>query len=168
MYFEPIVGYGKGSTSLSATTDGSYSTYTSPSVGFKFGYFVDYVYVVTDFRYSIVNLSGLPAGSSQAQTNIGIGLGWDWNIPIRTFLGLDLRVSSNVFGTTLSGGGSRYAIGYYLNMDTLLSLEFIRAALGGDAGSLEIDASYTTTLVTLSFPIEFLYPQTKWKDKVRQ
>lgn len=68
----------------------------------------------------------------------------------------------------MSGGGSRFAIGYYLNIETLLSLEFVKTALGGEFGSLDIDATYSTTLVTFSFPIEFIYPQTKWKDKVRQ
>ena len=171
MYFEPLVGYGLGSSSLSiegaSTTSISSSSYVSPSVGFKFGYFVEYVYAVLDLRYSILNITQTSSGSSPGLTNIGLSVGWDWNLPIRTFIGIDLRASTTIAETNLSGTGTRFGIGYYLNLDTLLSLEFAKSKSTGTSGSTDVEASISYTMITFSFPFEFNYPETSWKDKVR-
>ena len=168
MYFEPVVGYGFGSSKISTTSTSSADAYLSPSVGFKFGYFVKYVYVVTDFRYSILNIKESPSESSPALTNMGLGIGWDWNIPIRTFIGIDFRASTTISDNSLSGSAQRFALGYYLDLDTLLSLEFISSKMSADVSGTDIEFTYSQTMVTFSFPIEFMYPQTSWKDKVRK
>lgn len=167
MYFEPTVGYGKGSAKVSTSSELSADTYVSPSVGFKFGYFVDYVYLVADVRYSIINVMELPTSSSQTHTNIGVGVAWDWNLPIRTYLALDLNTNANIEGSNLRGSGTRFGLGYYLSLNTLLSVEFVSTKFTGETEVVDVEATYSTTMITFSFPIEFIYPQTSWKDKVR-
>ena len=165
MYFEPVVGYGTGSyknSSGGGTTD----SVVSPSVGFKFGYFVRYVYLVADARYTIINAKESVAEGSPALTSYGVGIGWDWNLPIRTFFGLDINSSMTVQDSKISGSGKRFALGYYLSLNALLSLEIVSHKLSDDNSGIDVTA--TQTLITFSFPIEFVYPQTSWKDKVRR
>ncbi len=172
LYFEPIVGYGKGSANTTVlsggTTASSNEVYVSPSLGFKFGYFAEYVYLALDARYSMVNFMGGSSNSSPALTNMGLSLGWDWNLPIRTFFGFDFRADSNIYKARTTGVGQRIGIGYYLNLKTLVSLEFVNFKTSGTAGTADIEVGGSYTLLTFSFPIEFTYPETSWKDKVRQ
>ncbi|MCB0355760.1 MAG: hypothetical protein KDD40_02075 [Bdellovibrionales bacterium] len=166
MYFEPVAGYGKGTSDLNTAKA---NTYISPSVGFKFGYFVRYVYLVGDIRYSVLNITEESSDSSPGVTSYGIGVGWDWNIPIRTFIGFDLKASTSINGNSFSGSGQRIGIGYYLSLNTLLSIEFVSQKMTFEtSSSTEIDFNNSQTLLTFSFPVEFMYPQTSWKDKVRK
>lgn len=66
----------------------------------------------------------------------------------------------------ISGSGKRFALGYYLSLNALLSLEIVSHKLSDDNSGIDVTA--TQTLITFSFPIEFVYPQTSWKDKVRR
>lgn len=172
MYFEPVVGYGLGTaktTVQSTTTSSSNETaYISPSIGFKFGYHVDYVYVILDARYSIINIADASIGASPSMTNLGVAVGWDWNLPIRTFIGFDIKADSLILGERTTGTGQRLGIGYYLNLNTLMSLEFVTFKTTGSAGSVDLEMTSSYSLLTFSFPLDFTYPETSWKDKVRQ
>ncbi len=172
MYFEPIVGYGNGTANITvestSTTTTSSKSFIAPAIGFKFGYFVKYVYLVMDARYSLQSLGEATTGSTAPLTNLGVAIGWDWDIPIRTFFGMDTKADTTINGTSAPGTGSRIGLGYYINLETLVSLEFVTSKSTTTIGTSDVSASYSHTMVTFSFPFEFIYPETSWKDKIRQ
>lgn len=177
MFFEPLVGYGKGTLKYSEVQgstiedEASPPVYLSPIVGARFGYFVDYVYITADVRYGIFNVQDASTNSSPYITTMAISLGWDWNLPIRTYFNFDIRSEFDYGSVNYSGSGQRFGIGYYLNLDTLLSVEFASASASYEYTSNNVtynrDINYNYTMLVLSFPIEFIYPQTSWKNKVR-
>ncbi len=163
MFFEPTVGYGNGSyTAGSGSTSLDYSTFVGPSVGAKFGVFYDYLYLVADIQYSLVNAKTLTVGSSIPIYQAGFGIGIDLNIPIRLFYSMDTNSRVMAAGGSIAASGSRMSIGYYLDFNIIVGLQLSSVSGDGD------DASFNMKMITFSFPLEFIYPQTSWKEKTRK
>ena len=174
LYFEPYIGYGYGTIKENSTTSGSTSnTYDSstiiwPSLSAKFGFFYDYIYLVADGRYSVIHTKEQTTESSIPLVNMGVGIGIDFNIPIRLFYILDTSANITVNDRATKATGSRLSIGYYINLEALISVEMMNATASIENGSTTIESKISGALLTVSFPFEFLYPRTSWKEKARQ
>jgi len=171
LYLEPYIGYGTSRVSVSNQTSQLSilkTAYVGPALGAKFGFFYDYLYLTFDFQTTFYNVSDQNSDSHLGSSNFGFGIGWDWNIPIRTFFTLDTTATLKTSTGSISGTGSRIGLSYYLDINTIISL-IMQSSKGSvtDATNGTTDMSLSTTMITFSFPLEFVYPRVSWKERAR-
>ena len=174
LFFEPYLGFGSGSMETSTTT-GSSTTATKfsgdasigPAVGGKVGFFYDYLYLALDMQYSLFSVEGLSTNSTYSLTRTGLGIGFDINLPLRIYYSLDTSVTLKSPNATIETSGSRFSIGYYLDLNAILSLVFATASGSSTTATGAVDASLNSVMLTFSFPMEYLYPEASWKERTR-
>ncbi len=174
-YFEPNISYSQGSYGIKATStvDDTLST-QGLTLGARFGGVYDYLYLVLDAKATFMNFAkGDSTFFTDDDTSVfisaGAGIGVDWNIPIRTTLTMDLNNSVSPFDVDFSASGYRAIVSYYFNPDFLINFEYqamdqtANSELSGS--TVETEQTLTVISVGISFPFEFTYPQTSWKNK---
>lgn len=181
--FEPSVSLGSGGGSITTTnattstnTNASVQTFTG-AVGFKYGIAREYMHVTgileghfvggTEGNASSTTGSTTTSVASATQSNFlgfgGFGFGYEWNIPLRTYF----IVGAFDFDTDFLSGGVE--LSYYISDSTWLGLRFInqKSQIVQRIGTTDTQAEMSLNRVslTLSFPIEFSYPNHWFRKK---
>jgi hypothetical protein len=161
---EPSLGLGYGSSSASISNLNYNQSATAPSGGLKLGYFTDYVFLGLDTQISYLIMSG----QSQPLYTAGFGLGFTADyVPLRYYAAIDLINVTQYQGSSLSSFGFRAGIGYYVNEDMMVNLEYQIVSFSNQNASYSNTDNFRAFFVMLSFPMMFDYPSTPWRERYR-
>lgn len=138
-----------GSSSIANGTNVE-TTYTMFSGGFRYGISREYIHLtaVIDGYVSHLGTNQNVDTSLKFDANYGLGIGWEWNIPLRTYIILGFPHSA-------------LEMSYFYNETMLIGFRYTRLSMDF-AG---VDLAVNSYGVTLSFPIEFDYPDHWWRKR---
>ena len=130
--------------------------YTTYNLGFRYGItrrYINVTAVVEGYGWSMSTDRNEEEVTDMFIGSVGLGIGYEWNIPIRTYAVIGMPFSSA-------------EISYFFTESFLVGFKATRLS---DVKFDGADLNVTTYGLTISFPIEFEYPenwwrQTDWKD----
>ncbi len=161
-YAEPLLGIGAASVEarqgLLANNSASDDGYL-PYLGVNVGWQVDYVHLITHFKYGQYLGDTFTDGSYR---EFGLGVGWEWNIPLITTILFKFGGSAEVGNAkSTSGGGLEVSLGYFVSEDIKASLVYSSTSFGSDEDNTSVDMDFVG--VSVSFPFELGYPSEWWR-----
>jgi hypothetical protein len=167
--FEPSISLGSGSGSVSRTDSvlagqsGDGQGFVG-SVGFRYGITRRYIHVTGILEGHFVTGgsadTGTPTSTIESDSALvgyaGLGIGYEWNIPLRTYV----MLGAYEFDTDLFALGLE--LSYSISDSMWLGLRYsnLQANVQGSFTNVPDTAriDYNAISVTMSFPIEFNYP----------
>ncbi|OFZ19437.1 MAG: hypothetical protein A2Z20_05165 [Bdellovibrionales bacterium RBG_16_40_8] len=159
-FFEPNIGV----SWAEAKVDDSNKTSNSvgPSGGFLFGSRYDWVYLYLNATASF--FTSTDTSNSFYQYLYGIGFGWDLNIPVRMLFGIERGIVGGSGSDSLKGNGFRGSLSFPLGKSYFLDLQYHYIDYSESIVNEDVKASVAQYLLSLSFPIEFFYPEKSWRQ----
>lgn len=158
---EPSLSLGQASgdsiaNSTNQTLEGSA---TVANFGLRYGVARKYVHLTGIFEGNFIQSDGQ---DMQFVPMAGVGLGWEWNLPLRTY------IIMAAYGLTDDQAGMGAELSYEFSKNFWVGLRFmqVRGVVREVRNNAEVDATLKldNIALTMSFPFEFNYPETWFKE----